>query len=476
MKSIRRQLTFSLLAGFGLLLATGSTALYLGTRGMLFHDFDAVLLARARALASLTENDHGAVELHLDDELMPEYGRKQHEAFFQLWLADGRVIKRSESLAGADLPRIPSTTLEAPRYWNIPLPSGAAGRAVSFTYHPFTEDRRPGGPTAPLTVVVARDRTQLDAHLRVFATGAATTSALMMIGAALVAAYSVRQSLRSLAELGRQVTAIDESSLSSRFDCGHLPAELTPICQRLNDLLSRLDVAFVRERRFSDDAAHELRTPVAELRALAELSLTSGTADTEALGAYQDALAIAQQMEEIVNGLLAIARYESGREPIGREPVPLRPLLDDLWRPHAARALERSLQVVCNVPSDLTMLTDRALLRVVVSNLFSNAADHSPTGAEVLITAKVDDALVRLAISNPAGPLAAGDLPLLFERFWRKDTARTSSSHAGLGLSIAQAAARLLDTELHAEVTVAGMFTVSLTLPAELGTSSKNES
>src|SRR5581483_8210156 len=105
MKSIRKQLTVSLLIGFGLLLALGTGALYFSTREMLLRDFDALLLTKARALASLTEIHNGNVSVDFDDELMPEFAAGQREAFFQMWLPDGRVLARSGSLRGRDLPR-----------------------------------------------------------------------------------------------------------------------------------------------------------------------------------------------------------------------------------------------------------------------------------------------------------------------------------------------------------------------------------
>jgi len=476
MKSIRRQLTLTLLTGFGLLLAAGCAALYVGTREVLLREFDALLLTKARALASVTEVHHGDVKLEFDDELMPEFGGRQPGAFFQLWLADGHVLERSRSLGGRDLPRFNNTIPpNTPRLWNLQLADGKPGRAVSLTFFPPVEeedkvDDAAGRALSSLvTVVVAQDRTRLDAHLRVFAIGAAAASAAMMAGAALVATFSTRRALASLAKLGQQVAAIDESSLGSCFACEHLPAELNPICHRLNDLLARLDAAFVRERRFSDDVAHELRTPVAELRALAEVSLASEGLGPQALAGFQDALAIAQQMEEIVNGLLAVARYESGSQAVRREPLPLVPLLFERWKPHAVRAADRSLKVTLNVPADLSVLSDRALLRVIISNVFSNAADYAPAGSEVSIAALCRGDAVQLTISNPAGTLSTTDLPNLFERFWRKDAARTSSNHAGLGLAIAQAAARLLSTELTAKLTETGLISFGLTLPISEG-------
>ncbi len=468
MKSIRKQLTLSLLIGFGLLLASGTAALYLSTRQILLRDFDALLLTKARGLASLTEIHDGKVTFDFEEELLPEFAGKQREAFFEMWLPDGRVLARSRSLNGRDLSPPPANTgITTPLFWNLDLQQGEPGRAVTLTFFPPEDDEHAAGKDLSrlVTVTVALDRGYLDAHLHVFAIGAAIASILMMSGGAFLAAFSVRRALSSLSELGQRVAAVDAMTLASRFDCEHLPYELSPICKRLNDLLARLDAAFARERRFSEDVAHELRTPVAELRALAQLSLTSKNEDEPDIAVFRDALAIAEHMEEITNGLLAIARCESGRQIIDREPVFLLPLLHDLWRPHATRADERSLKVTVSILPGLCALSDRALLRTVISNLFANAAAYAPIGSTVGITATREGAFARLTVSNPPGELTQSDLPRLFERFWRKDPARTGSGHAGLGLSIAQAAARLLGEELHAEISDTELFTIRLTLP-----------
>src|SRR5581483_8345084 len=407
MKSIRKQLTVSLLIGYGLLLALGTGALYFSTREMRLRDFDALLLTKARALASLTESHNGNVSVDFDDELMPEFAAGQREAFFQMWLPDGRVLARSGSLRGRDLPRAVSAPVNTPRFWNPQLPHAKQSRAVSVSIFPPEEDNHIASRDSShlVTIVVALDRASLNAHLRVFAVGAVSASIMMIVGGALFAAFSVRRALSSLSDLGQRVAAVDAMSLSSRFKCEHLPSELTPICTRLNDLLARLEAAFDRERRFSDDVAHELRTPVAELRALAQVSLTSEKKDGAELDSFHDALAISEQMEDIINGLLTIARCESGGQIIRREPVELLPLLHELWRPHSDHAVKRSLKMAFTIPSGLCALSDRALLRTIVSNLFSNAADYSPPGSVVGIAAMREGASVKLTISNPPAGL-----------------------------------------------------------------------
>ena len=229
-----------------------------------------------------------------------------------------------------------------------------------------------------------------------------------------------------------------------------MPAELLPIGQRLNDLLARLDASFARERRFSADVAHELRTPIAELRALAEVALKWPDDLAAARSALQDALAVALQMESIATGLLALARCEGGLLPVRPEAVPLDSLVDEIWQPLADQARVKKLSVRRGVPDGASWHTDPIALRVIVSNLLTNAVEYTPSAGEVRLRFEGSTGSERLLISNTTDHLRSEDLPYLFDRFWRKDASRTSSVHCGLGLALAKAYAESLGLSLRA--------------------------
>src|SRR5207249_7832115 len=111
---------------------------------------------------------------------------------------------------------------------------------------------------------------------------------------------------------------------------------------------------------------HELRTPIAELRALAEVALKWPDDSDTARSALQEALAIALQMESIATGLLALTRCEGGLLQVRPEPVPIGPLLDEVWQPLANQALTRKLTVTRHVPGDASWLTDPVALRAIL--------------------------------------------------------------------------------------------------------------
>ncbi len=441
MTSIRRQLLTSLLVGLALVLSAAGMALFLRARVILTREFDRAERAEADLLVLQTEEDGEKVQLDLAGLSLPEY---DHDEYYQLWLPDGQTVARSPSLGFDDLPQ---------REGDLLLPDGRPGRAIimQFVPMPAEEDQVPHPNPPVVTLVVARDRGALDRTLAGIGAGLLLVGALMLVATALIVTTAVRRGLAPLDAVGQQAATIDASSLQTRFVTDAIPAELRPITERLNDLLARLDEAFQRERRVTADIAHELRTPIAELRALAEVGVKW---PEEA--AYQDALQIAQRMETLVTGLLALARHDAGHQPVARETVMLRPLVDEVWLPLAERARSRQLAVAIEVTGQWQ--TDPTLLRLIVGNLLANAVEYASERGQIRVTGNES----RLEISNTTDQLTREDLPHLFERFWRKDTARTHDGHSGLGLTLARAATAALGLELSAEMPDAATLRLSL--------------
>jgi signal transduction histidine kinase len=316
---------------------------------------------------------------------------------------------------------------------------------------PAEEDQAPNPHPPTVTLVLARDRAGLDRTLAGIGTGLALVGALVLLATALIVTTAVRRGLAPLDAVGQRAAAIDASTLQTRFATDAVPAELRPITERLNDLLARLDEAFQRERRVTADIAHELRTPIAELRTLAEVGVKW---PEEA--AFQDTLQIARRMETLVTGLLALARHDAGHQPVAREPVALRTLVDEVWSPLAERARSRQLDVAIDVKGEWQ--TDPTLLRMIVGNLIANAVEYAPDRGQIRVAGNES----QLDISNTTNQLTREDLPHLFDRFWRKDAARTHDGHSGLGLTLARSATTALGLELSAEMPDAATLRMSL--------------
>ncbi len=159
-------------------------------------------------------------------------------------------------------------------------------------------------------------------------------------------------------------------------------------------------------------------------------------------------------MEAVVTKLLALARGAASAA--SREPLQLADVVRAAWSPHAATAQARALDVAFDVPTDVSIVSDPTLLTSLVGNLLANAVEHSPEGGRVRCAAKRTGDSLQIRVSNTAGSLAPEDLRHMFEPFWRKDQARSPSSHSGLGLSLVAAYAEALglpvDASLHEDM------------------------
>jgi signal transduction histidine kinase len=447
MNSLRRQLTRHLLGATLLLLGGGLAAMFFAARDAAIDQFDFALRAKALALSTLTFATDDGVRVEFSDRFFRGFEDRKPRDFFELWSTMGQPIARSESLTRArELPRRAGTTTQ-PAYWNFNLPSGRPARAIGFVFHPKLRAGATPAAATDVQLVVATDRDELDDTLWQLVGLAAGCAVLLVVATLWIVPRVLRRGLQPLGQLGEQAAAIDARSLATRFDSAALPTELQPIARRLNDLLARLEASFERERRYSADLAHELRTPLAELRSAAECALK--WPESREPSTDRDTLAIAQQMERLVGHLLALARSEHGQQGLVLETVPLEPLVRDVWRAFADRAAERRLAVAVSlVPTQAP--ADTALLRSILANLFDNAVDYAPTGGAVTIAVGEAGGRPAIVVANDAPTFTRSDLPHLFDRFWRKEAARTGGQHVGLGLSLARSFAEAMGWTLTA--------------------------
>ena len=445
MISIRRLLTRRLLGTTLGLLTFGLAALLTVACYAVIHQFDVALRTKALAITTVAVVTADAVRVEFSDRFLQGFDDKRPRDFFQMWLPGGITLARSESLGVSELEHRVGT-FETPRYFLCTLPTGRPGRAMGFVFKP----KQAPGIHRPVEIelVVATDREELDSTLLKLV-GLAAGCGVLLLGATLwVVPRVLRHGLEPLNRLGEQAAGIDAGSLGARFPVEDLPEELRPIGQRLNDLLARLQQSFERERRFSGDLAHELRTPIAELRSLAECALK--WPDTRDLATDSEVLAIARHMEALTSRMLALARSENHEPATPTESIALAPLVEDLWRSFAPRAQTRQLRVKFSLVPAIAV-ADGVLLRSILTNLFDNAVDYAPEGSEITIRLESADSFVELTVANQANNLGEVDVAKLFDPFWRKEAARSGGQHFGLGLSLARSFASTMKWTLSAQ-------------------------
>lgn len=463
------------------MIIAGMTIDYL-LRAQLKQEFDRNLLSKAMTLVTLAEQEGGEVEFDFVDQFMPEFQADERPEYFQLWLADGRLIQRSGSLREMDLPRS-EPPLNTPRFSDLTLPDGRAGRLVEVRFVPYEEgmeeDEKDSGaqtgqggrpardaetPAADINadIAVARGTEDLDHLIATVRAALAVTFALLMGAAALLVRLSVDRGLKPLNRIAREVRNLDADNLDTRLPDTPGSDELVPITKQLNDLLERMGAAFDREKRFSGNVAHELRTPIAELRAMAEVGKEWPTDRDMVEEFFNELVHLADDMERTVTNLMMLSQLEAGTQRVEMRPINLFRLIEKTWKRLVSEANGKQVRLDNRVRKDLDVRSDEDKLTLIFTNLFSNAVSYSPDHSAIIVEVEESAAGARLTVSNPTVDLAEQDLALMFERFWRKDEARTGGRHAGLGLSLVQALADILSLKISSVLDSSRRFSIML--------------
>ncbi len=268
-----------------------AAALYVSMCGTLYRQFDNLLAAKARALATLVEQRGDAIVESFQQRPMQEFARKVRPEFYQLWDEKGDVLAKSRRLADANLEALPGS-LAAPQFRSTRLPDGRLGRLVGVRFLPAVDGesldlaptQRGEDPEGArdqvvfagrrhVTLVVATETAELHATLCHVARILAGVSAITIAATLALLGWVVKRTLRPLDDLAQQISGLHERDLAARVRLDRAPLELAPVVGRLNELVSRLDEAFQRERTFSANVAHELRTPLAGLRTMLDVVL-----------------------------------------------------------------------------------------------------------------------------------------------------------------------------------------------------------
>lgn len=446
MLSIRTRLVLLTMLSIAAIFGISGTAIYYFAKKNAIERFDQRLRVQAYSIMTATYQRRAErVEVHFTDRFLHEFNSNQKRAFYQIWKHEGDVVKRSDSLGERNLPKRFGKERE-PKYWDLVLPNELNGRAIGVRFEPRVRGNREEDYNEGfrLILVVATDVHEIE-------TAMANLRNLLLIGgiatlvlSPLFVLFSLSRGLGPLKGLAGRMGKVDATSLDTPIDVAKLPAELKPIADQLNDLLSRLNKSFERERQFSADVSHELRTPIAAMLNIAEVGVK--WRDGESRQDYEAIRDIAEEMQHTVTQLMDLSRVDSGEMELHLEPVSLAELIEQIWSRHKPLAKERNLQVTLGRLDGVVWQTDRLLFERVVDNLIENAVFYATEGGEVEIRLAEDQE--ALIFKNSSVGLVEEDLDKLFHRFWRKDSSRSSTLHRGLGLSVAAAFARCIEMKL----------------------------
>jgi two-component system sensor histidine kinase QseC len=252
--------------------------------------------------------------------------------------------------------------------------------------------------------------------------------------------WNVRSGFMPLQRLRQALLKRDTQTLDP-VSLPETPQEVQPLVDALNDLLQRLAQRMETERRFTADAAHELRTPIAAIRAQAQVALSEATNGEVRQRALQDTLVGCDRASRVVEQLLTLARVE-GPQDVASEPFRLDQLAQQVLADLTPDALRRGQTLELLAPEPLQVNGQSTLWHILLRNLIDNALRYSPNGATVRIQAqRLESGQMQVTIQDSGPGLSADDLARLGERFFR--VMGTSATGSGLGWSIVQHIAAL---------------------------------
>ncbi len=297
----------------------------------------------------------------------------------------------------------------------------------------------PTGISAHSKVVVA---VALDiVHHQAFMRSFLQTLWIFVAGAAVLTGVlgwvAARRGLAPLRAMREQTLVVTAQQLSHRLPVESVPLELAELAQSLNDMLARLEEAFLRLSEFSSDIAHELRTPVSNLMTQTQVALSRSRSADEYRAILESNAEEFERMARMISDMLLLAKAENGLVIPNRETLQLATEVRALFDYYDAVAEEKGLHLL--LQGDAEVSADRLMLRRALGNLLSNAVRHALADTALQVSIHTGPDVVTLAMENRGEPIPPEHLERVFDRFFRVDPSRQRSSEGtGLGLAIAR--------------------------------------
>ncbi len=364
----------------------------------------------------------------------PEGGPRPEKASWRVLDATGQILSQSRDIA--DIPFLP-----------VPDPGRGAqeveapgGGVYSVLARPWSCGEARG------ILLLVLDRTHEEALIQGFRRTLLLSVVVAALVATLLARTVARWGLVPLGALIREADSISDRSLDRRLATANFPLELQELVATLNAALSRLQEAFERVGNLGAELAHELRTPLQNLRSALEnraRRTTSPVAPAELGALIEDC----DRMAALIEQILFLARSEHDAPGLTRVRIPILDLLEEVRGFFEAAAEEAGVELRIEVAPGLMVVSDRLLLTRALHNLTSNALRHTPSGGRVVLGAQAESRGVSLFVEDDGPGIPEAWVPRLGTPFVRPPDARSAEGH-GLGLAIVKRIAAMLGGEM----------------------------
>lgn len=420
--SIRRRLLVLVIATVVGLWAITAVTSYIKTHHEIDELFDAQLAQSARVLLAQTAHDTEELEIEYD----VQHHKYEKKIAFQIWDQHNKLLLRSDS---APLSRLSANT------------------------NGFSDVQIAGQPWRIFSRWDARHELLIQVGERhdvrnELVQGIALQLLYPMLFAlpvlTLLIWISIGRGLSPLKRVAHDVAQRAPQHLAT-LDTAHVPEEIRPLTDALNDLFARLQQAFEHERQFTADAAHELRTPLAALKTQAQVAQRADD-DSTRQHALNQLILGTDRATRLVEQLLTLARLDPEQDLAKHEQVDLQALAVSVLAQLAPEAVAKNIDLSLTPGSPLHVAGDSGALGILLRNLVDNAIRYTPPGGKVTVEIAPHGNHVVLRVTDSGPGIPEHERQQVFKRFYRGLGTRASGS--GLGLSIAKRIAELHDANI----------------------------
>ena len=303
---------------------------------------------------------------------------------------------------------------------------------------------------------------EADEYLEIFRSLFILLTCILLIASAFIGWYLARRALTDMADVTRTAEDISRGEYDRRVEVKGQFKEIDRLGMTFNHMLDRIQILLRSMKEINDNIAHDLRSPLARIRGIAEITLT----DDKSMSGYKEmAINTIEECDcliELINTMLDITEAEAGVNGAKATEFDLVVLISDaceLFRPVAD---EKKLDLAVNLPESILFWGDIKKMQRIVTNILENAIKYTPEQGTVTVSAVAQNGQVQIVVKDSGIGISGKDLPHIFERFYRCDRSRTQGG-VGLGLSLAKAFAKSMNgkIEVNSTMSVGSIFTVS---------------
>jgi two-component system heavy metal sensor histidine kinase CusS len=313
------------------------------------------------------------------------------------------------------------------------------------------------------TLQVAQDRTVDEQFEKQFGLLVAVVLGFGIFASMMIASRVAKHGLRPLDTMTRSLMRVGPTRLDERVPPAEWPRELRPVVVAFDDMLDRLEDSFTRLSQFSADLAHELRTPLANIRGEAEVALTQPRTPNEYEAVLESIVGECARLSGIIDNLLFLARAEAAESQVHPSLFDGRAAVEKIATYNEPIAEERNLRIRCIGAGQVH--ADPILFGRAVSNLVDNAVRFTPEGGEITISLETNSEFAEVSVSDTGCGVPEEHVPRIFDRFYRVDPSR-STEGTGLGLALVKSIVDLHGGTVSVQSAVGRGTTITLRFPA----------